>query len=220
MVNRYAPHAENSRSRALARVGRSYPPGWCLRWVAREIFGVPGVGDYDGDRAADAEDFWKAAVRRGDVVKTSSPSKIPAGVMVMWTGGRNDHGHAAYSLGDGMMVSTDAPTRGKIGKVKIAWVKDHWGLTLVGYIKKDANGYIYRKPSGKREPKVYKVVAEGGLYGRRKPNRSAKIVRLAKKGERIKAVRLAEGAGMLWAVTDNDVFYALGKGSNKYAVRV
>ena len=219
MVNRYAPHAATSRKRALARVGNSYPAGWCLRWVAREIYGVPGVGDYDGDRAADAEDFWKAAVKRGDVVKTSSPSKIPAGVMVMWTGGRNDHGHAAYSLGDGEMVSTDLPRRGRIGRVRISTVKSSWGLTLVGYIKKDANGYIYRKPA-KVEPKVYRVVVAGGINGRRKPNRSAKIVRVAKKGEKIVAVRLAEGAGMLWAVTENDVFYALGKGDRDYAVRV
>lgn len=219
MVTRFAPHAADSRKRALAKVGDRYPQGWCLRWVAG-ILGVPGVGDWDGDRSADAEDFWKAAVKKGDVVKTNKPGKIPAGVMILWTGGSHDHGHAAYSLGDGEMVSTDAPHSGRIGRVKVSWVREHWGLTLVGYIKRDANGYIYVKPTGPKPLKEYKVVSENGLNGRRAANLSAKIVRVAKTGEIIKAVRLAEGAGMLWAVTENDVFYALGKGSRHFAVRV
>lgn len=210
-MTKYAPHARDSRSRALARVGRRYPPGWCLRWVAREVFGVPGVGDWDGDRAADAEDFWKAAVKRGDVVRTSDPSKIPAGVMVMWTGGRNDHGHAAYSLGRGMMVSTDAPHRGYIGKVRISWVRQHWGLQLVGYIKRDANGYTYVRPKGTKAVKEYEVVARNGVNGRKAPRLKADVVRVAKHGETVKAVKLVEGAGMTWAVTENGVHYSLGR---------
>jgi hypothetical protein len=178
------------------------------------------VGDWDGDRAADAEDFWKAAMRRGDVVKTSDPKKIPPGVMVMWTGGSGDHGHAAYSLGDGLIVSTDAPRRGRIGKVKTSWIREHWGLKLVGYIKVDGNGYILRKPDSK-PVKTFEVITPNGLNGRRAANLSAKIVRVAKTGEKIKAERMAEGAGMLWAVTENDVFYALGKpGKRQYLKRV
>lgn len=142
MAIKYAPGAATARATALGWVGRKYPPGWCLRFQALEIFKVPGVGDWDRDRAADAEDYWKAAVARGKVVKTSDPAKIPAGVMIMWTDpGRNDYGHAAYSLGGGMMVSTDLPTSGKVGKVKISEASRRWGHKLVGYVLVDGNGF-------------------------------------------------------------------------------
>jgi hypothetical protein len=185
------------------------------------VFGVPGVGDWDGDRAADAEDFWKAAVKRGDVVKTSDPRKIPAGVMVMWTGGSRDNGHAAYSLGKGEMVSTDLPHRGFIGRTRISQVKARWGLTLVGYIKRDANGYTYVRPDNDTRPvKEYEVVIKAGVNGRKKANTSSEIVRVAEHGDIVKAVKLTEGSGMTWAVTENGVHYALGRRGRVYLKRV
>lgn len=142
MAIKYAPNASKARQTALGWVGRKYPPGWCLRFQALEIFKVPGVGDFDRDGHADAEDYWKAAITRGEVVRTSDPAKIPAGVMIMWTDpGRNDYGHAAYSLGDGEMVSTDLPNSGRVGRVKISEATRRWGHKLEGYVLVDGNGF-------------------------------------------------------------------------------
>lgn len=165
MAIKYAPGATKSRETALAWVGDKYPAGWCLRFQATKIFKVPGVGDWDRDRAADAEDYWKAAVARGVVVKTSDPAKIPAGVMILWTDpGRNDYGHAAYSLGGGMMVSTDLPTSGRVGKVKISEATRRWGHQLVGYVLVDGNGFtLTPKPKPTPTPPPADVVPWFGI---------------------------------------------------------
>lgn len=209
MATKYAPHARDHRARALSWVGRSYPPGWCLRFQVIEIFGVPGVGDYDGDRAADAEDYWKAAVARGRVVKTSNPDKIPAGALIMWVDpNRPDYGHAAYSLGSGWMVSTDLPTSGKVGRVRVSDVARKWGHKLVGYVVVDGNGYTLNKPPKKVTKTTYIVTAKTGLRGRSSASTSAPTKRVAKHGSKVVGVKTVSGSGLRWVVTADGLHYA------------
>lgn len=111
----YAPHTQTEAiARARGWVGRSYPVGWCQKWVVAEIFGTGAVGDWDGDGAADAEDGWKKAVRNGKVVTAANIpdiNAIPAGLSCYWTGGRGDYGHAAVTAGGGMIYSRNSEQR-------------------------------------------------------------------------------------------------------------
>lgn len=127
-------------ARAKAWIGDAYPAGWCQKWVVTEIFASGGVGDWDGDRAADAEDGWKAAKKK---VATSDAFSVPAGYPIYFLGGSSDHGHAAVSAGGGYMYTTDRPYTGKIGKVLINSVESLWGVTFVGYVITDGNGNTF-----------------------------------------------------------------------------
>lgn len=146
----YAPHTStDALRRARGWVGKYYHPGWCQAWVVADIFGTGGVGDWDGDSAADAEDGWKKAVARGKVVTAAQIGRytdIPAGVACYWTGGSNDNGHAAVSAGSGYIFSTDLPNRGYIGKVPLGDVHTRWGLTFLGYVLIEGNGYTLTDP--------------------------------------------------------------------------
>lgn len=207
----YAPGAKKSRATALAKVGTKFPAGWCLYWCLKEVFFVPGLGDYDHDGAADAEDYWKAAVARGKAVKTGVASSIPPGVIIMWTGGRNDHGHAAYSLGNGEMVSTDLPRSGFIGRVKITEAKRVWGLKLVGYVLVDGNGFTLVQPDTTPppapKPNVYEVTAKIGLNVRTGPSLRAEVVRVAKLGTKVTEVKTVEATNGRHFVVDKAGHY-------------
>lgn len=148
----YAPHTSTEAiARAQSWVGKSYPVGWCQKWVVAEIFGTGAVGDWDGDGAADAEDGWKKAVRNGKVVTAAQIpdiNKIPAGLACYWTGGRGDYGHAAVTAGNGFIYSTDLPTSGKVGKVPLTAPRTQWGLTFLGYVLVEGNGYTLTDPPG------------------------------------------------------------------------
>ena len=103
-------------------------PRYC-QLVTRTWFNAPSVGDFDGDKAADAEDGWKrepASAKRFD-------RNPPRGVPVTWLGGSQDNGHRAISLGNGMIRSTDAAGSGKIGTVPLSWVEDNWGMAYAGW---------------------------------------------------------------------------------------
>lgn len=208
-MTKYAKYAGSSRDRALDRIGTKYPAGWCLKFQLTEIYGVPGIGDFDGDGAADAEDYTKAADRAGHLVRPNSPNEIPAGALVLWTGGRNDHGHAAYSLGGGEIVTTDLPTSGKIGRVPVTDVEFKWGLRLAGYTLTAATGE--RLVKGSKKPKVtrYRVVARSGLRGRLAPSTRARTAVVRPFGYVVEAVKVVTAGGMSWAVTENGNHYAM-----------
>lgn len=212
----YAPGTSGvgTRERAKAWVGDRFSPGWCLYWCLVHVFKVPGLGDYDHDGSADAEDYWKAAKKRGKVVETSDPKTIPAGVLIMWTGGSHDHGHAAYSLGNGEMVSTDLPTRGRVGRVPIDMARARWGLKLVGYVLVDGNGFTLTRDVGLSEPTrltkpVKYTVTASKLNGRAGPSTSTKIKWVTSRGSTVTAVATNEGDGRDWAVTKNGIHYAM-----------
>jgi len=201
----YAPGTSGigTRARAESWLGKAFSPGWCLYWCLVHVFKVPGLGDYDHDGSADAEDYWKAAKARGKVVATSDPKKIPAGVLIMWTGGSRDHGHAAYSLGDGEMVSTDLPTRGKVGRVPIATAHDEWGLTLVGYVLVDGNGFTLTRSN----PANWETTTEVNV--RNTPSTRSKILRVLEEGHRFEGKDVVSGGGREWVQTIGDNYVAL-----------
>lgn len=150
---KYAPRTSTAAiAAAKAWVGKAFRPGMCQYFVVVNVFGTGGVGDFDGDRAADAEDGWKAAVARGLVVPAKDIldyDDIPAGVPLYWLGGSHDNGHAATSAGGGDCYSTDLPYYGRVGRVPITEVHRRWGLTFAGYVLVTGNGYTVTDPPKK-----------------------------------------------------------------------
>lgn len=110
-------------------------PRYCAKWT-REMFGVAALGDYDRDGAADAEDMWKAATLRHPGDRTP-----PAGVPVFYGGGSQDNGHAAVSLGGGMIRSTDARGAGRVGTVPLDFPATAWGMPYLGW-SEDLYGHV------------------------------------------------------------------------------
>ena len=102
----------------MAQSTSSFDTGMCLRFV-RTMFGVPA-------KYRTAAIAWGATKHR----HTSVP---PAGVPVWWTGGRRGFGHVAVSAGDGFVISTDCPSRGRVGKVAIKAITQGWGQTYRGW---------------------------------------------------------------------------------------
>jgi len=129
--------ATYTREEAVRRALGSFvnTPRYCARWT-RSQFGVTALGDYDGDKAADAEDMWKASTlpHPGDL-------EPPAGVPVFYGGGSTDNGHAAVSLGGGMIRSTDARGAGRVGTVPIDWPTREWGMPYLGWTE-DLYGHV------------------------------------------------------------------------------
>lgn len=117
---------------AAARASISYTPRMCMQWT-RVQAGIPAVGDFDGDGAADAEDGWKASIN-----KHPDDRKPPAGTFPWWGGGSQDNGHVNVSLGpdkNGVywVRGTDSPKTGLIGTVPLDWVEKTWGMEYLGW---------------------------------------------------------------------------------------
>lgn len=216
-------HGQSAVRRALNFVGRGYGIGWCQMFT-NQLFATGSVGDWDGDGSADAEDGWKKAIAHGKVVRAAnirSYNNIPASVMLFWTGGSHDHGHAAVGIGHGMMVSTDLPYTGRIGKVPISYPHIRWGLTFAGYATVDGNGYdlgSYGGSAGGKHVKpaapgrTYQVSTRAGLYARRSPNGAyatrggQKLIR--PQGFTIRVVKTAKAGGRAWAQGSGGLWYA------------
>jgi hypothetical protein len=209
--------------RALAMVGKSYPVGWCQKFT-NEIFQTGAVGDWDGDRSADAEDGWKKAAAKGKVVRANSIknlASIPAATMLFWTGGSGDHGHAVVSVGNGQMVSTDLPTSGKIGKVSINMARDRWGLKFEGYATTEGNGFDLGAYGGNlgggtvntvKPGAIHTVNTKAGLYARKSPN-GPNVIRNGKKlvrphGFSVRVVKTQNSGGRSWAQGSGGLWYA------------
>lgn len=141
----------------------AYSVGMCAKFT-REQFGVPALGDHDGDGDADAVDMWKACRIRND-----GDTNPPAGVPVFWSGGSKGHGHAAVSLGGGMVRSTDAWTAGVVATVPIAEVSRRWGMPYLGWTE-DLYGHDIPDPEGDlrraREAKLSKARVRGAKWKR------------------------------------------------------
>lgn len=202
-MRRYAPHSTTSRERALAAVGDDYPTGWCLRFAATDVLGVPGTTDWSNTEA-DCHDFWAAAVKAGTVIETDNPAKIPARSLVIWAG--EPYGHAAYALGDGQAVGTDFPERGKIDQFAIADLGEQWGYELLGAILVDGNGYLYEPRPDDYRP-TFKVTAKGGSRGHTRPDSSAPAAKKLRKGTTVEAA-MHQVRFKVWAEVDG-AFYPL-----------
>lgn len=126
--------------RALA--AKNNVPNTCQLWT-RLVFGVPSVGDFDGDGASDAEDGWKSEPEK---YKHPGDRHPPAGVPVSYGGGSRDNGHRAVSLGQGMIRSTDADGLGHIATVPLDWPEKTWGLKYLGW-SDTCDGYLIPTPA-------------------------------------------------------------------------
>jgi hypothetical protein len=135
-------------TRALASTSNT--PGGCYAWT-RTQFGSPAIGDWDGDGDADAVDGWKATK-----VKHPGDRNPPRGVPVFWSGGSHGYGHAAVSLGDGKIRSTDAGGRGVPATVDLGWVERAWGLTYLGWSEDLAGVTIPPPPPPVKKPRAEK----------------------------------------------------------------
>lgn len=113
----------------------TYPVGMCARFT-REQYGVPALGDFDGDGDADAWDMWQASR-----LKNPGDKNPPAGAPVFWSGGSKGHGHAAVSLGGGRVRSTDRPIAGRVGTTTIDDITRSWGMTYLGWTE-DLYGHL------------------------------------------------------------------------------
>ncbi len=108
--------------------------GWCLMAV-RMGAGIPAL-------YPSADTAWShTRFRSGPVARP------PAGWFVWWDRPGNpatdaDHGHVAYSAGDGLVWSTDARRRGRIDLVRLASITDRWGMPYVG-CSRDLNGVLH-----------------------------------------------------------------------------
>lgn len=93
--------------------------GMCL-WTVQEAY----QGPHAHPNAANA---WHAesGKHHGD-----SP---PRGGIVWWTGGSHGYGHIAIALGDDMILSTDLPRWGSIGRVHLHTPRTSWGLHYAGW---------------------------------------------------------------------------------------
>lgn len=158
MSTKYAPYpGSQAIARARGYVGKKAYSNMCQAFVVT-MYGTGAVGDWDGDKDADAVDGWKKAVARGRVVKAAqvkSYASIPAGVALYWTGGSRGYGHAAISIGGGRMISTDVgKTWGYVGIADISHVERNWGngLKFVGYVLVEGNGYTLTDPPPKPRP--------------------------------------------------------------------
>lgn len=137
-----------NNARKQSNTGPRFGANQCLLRV-RQAYGAPAIGDFDGDRSADAEDGWKAAKRKHP---TSNPNEIPAGVPIWWTGGSNDNGHVAISLGNGRCISTDIRRTGWFDECDVDQIRRRWGLQLVGW-SEDINGVTVYTPPPRKAPK-------------------------------------------------------------------
>lgn len=118
-------------SKALHDVGMQYAIGYCLQFV-RTLVGAPG-GQYD------AMTGWNQAH-----LKHHGDGNPPAGVPVWWGGG---HGHVAFYVGGGKIVSTDLPTMGRVGLVNLSTPSKLWGKPYLGWTG-DLNGVVLKRDRG------------------------------------------------------------------------
>lgn len=132
-MTRFAPRTREAAVRA-ALASYVNTPRYCAQWV-RQQFGVDALGDYDGDKAADAEDMWKAAT-----LPHPDDRNPPDGVPVFYGGGSSDNGHAAIAIA-GMIRSTDSRGLGRVGTVPLDYPEREWGMPYLGW-SEDLYGHV------------------------------------------------------------------------------
>lgn len=123
--------------------------GLCLKFT-RTMLGAPGG-------ANSAIEAWNAT-RPGDR-HTDTP---PAGVPVFWRGGH--YGHAALSMGDGKILSTDIRRAGKVDIVPIELVHQRWGYELLGWTETLNGKRVWAAPPPVSLAEVLAYVERNGHY--------------------------------------------------------
>jgi hypothetical protein len=98
----------------------SNEPGYCQQQT-RQWSGIPAM-------YGDAATAWRNTNDRHPGDKNP-----PRGAHVFWTGGSKGYGHAAMSLGNQQIRSTDAGGTGKVATRHIDWFGANWGLPYAGW---------------------------------------------------------------------------------------
>lgn len=129
-----------------ANASKTYATRMCMQWT-RLMAGQEAVGDYDGDKAADAEDGWKSSTS-----KHPGDREPPAGSMVFYGGGSKDNGHAAISLGpvgengQYMIRTTDGNGAGQNGTRTLNYPELMWNMPYLGWTWGIGDAEILRDP--------------------------------------------------------------------------
>jgi len=154
---------------------RKSPSGMCQQFT-RMAFNV-------GSGFSTAADAWRGAKKRHPV---NDPMKVPPGVPVYFLGGSQGYGHAAVSLGNGLVRSTDWPSRYQVGTARITDIQKSWGQQFVGWTE-DINGVtVWRKP----QPKTPNITT--ALRTKDPEKRRTSLRAIAKTGHGAKVRRAAE----------------------------
>lgn len=116
---------------ATATTKSEWPTGMCLNFV-RTMLQVPA-------KYRTAAIAWSNTSQR----RRGTP---PPGYPVWWTGGSRGFGHVAVSAGNGYVISTDYPSKGRVGRVAISSITRNWGQSYQGW-SVDINGVRLAEPS-------------------------------------------------------------------------
>ncbi|MCW2543121.1 MAG: hypothetical protein JWM40_673, partial [Frankiales bacterium] len=162
---KYAPHTMTAAAaRAKAGVGKRNEVNGCLAECINPAYDspydIPAPWGWGGNGKPWAINYWLNAVAKGKVVRTSDPTKIPAGALAFMVKNADrgkakpaGAGHVFIGAGGGYAYSTDRPTVGKWGRVTIRSIESAWGMTLVGYILVTGDGYtLTDKPASSAPP--------------------------------------------------------------------
>jgi len=118
------------------------PPGMCQQFT-RMSFGV-------GSGFPSAQAAWDGAQKKHP---TKDRNSVPPGVPVYFAGGSKGYGHAAVSLGKGLVRSTDWPSAYAVGTARITDLERSWGQRFLGWTE-DVNGVtVWEKPK-QRTPHI------------------------------------------------------------------
>lgn len=125
-----------------ARKYTTYKVAYCLNFVWA-CLGYPNTGK----SLPHAKSAWEQATQ-----KVTDGSTPPVGAPVYWRVGQ--YWHIAVSLGGGLCRSTDVPSKGKVGTIKIADLSKSWGATYLGWSRDYAGVPIpgLEKPTPKPTP--------------------------------------------------------------------
>lgn len=103
--------------------------GLCARHTWHSLGpGVPALG------APDANAVVRISKAKGHLHAGRKKRKPPKGAVVLWSGGRGRHGHAALSMGNGKIASTDVHGANTVGVVDLGWVERHWHYKYEGWL--------------------------------------------------------------------------------------
>lgn len=109
-----------AHARTISRAKKApYAAGLCKR-ACREAYDVPS----DGSPSAAAA--WERTDRRVPM------EQARRGMLLWWTGGKEDNGHVAIYLGKGLCLSTDWKRKGRFDVANVNELTRKWGLQFEG----------------------------------------------------------------------------------------
>lgn len=132
-----------ARAHAEARKGNQKRwHRYCARFVAW-CWGLPNSG------YRNASTQWRQTPKN---LKYPGSRNAPAGAVYLWTGGSGGHGHAALSMGGGMVASNDVHGPGRISIVPLTriinwctfqgWAQPYYKGRLVGTVSGGGGDYV------------------------------------------------------------------------------